>query len=156
MTTYQWLLGFHVLSALLFLGGAVMVGVVHGAAMAAGRPSEVAHLLRLTRPGVAVVGAGALGSIVFGLWLVFHLPYRSLRDTWIVLSLALWAVSLLLGGVGGRSARHTRYVAQRLADEGDEPSPELRRALVEPTALAMNYASLLASVAILALMVWKP
>lgn len=156
MSTYQWLLGFHVLAALLFLGGAVAVGVLHAEAMRAERPSEVAALLRLSRPGVAVVGVGALASLALGLWLVAHLPSRSLGDTWIALSLALWAASLVLGGIGGRSARHTRYLAERLALDGDAPSDELRRALRDPVALAVNYASLAAGLAILALMIWKP
>jgi len=156
MTTYQWLLGLHVVASLLFLGGAVTVGVIHAGAMRAERPSEAATLLRLTRPGVAVVGVGALASLVLGLWLVHHLPYRSLDDTWVALSLALWAVSMLLGAVGGRSARHTRYLAERLAREGDEPSAELRRALTSPLALIVNYASLAVALALLALMIWKP
>lgn len=156
MTTYQWLLGFHVLSALLFLGGAVTVGVIHGAAIRAERPSQVAHLLRLSRPGVIAVSVGALGSLAVGLWLVAHLPHRSLGDTWIALSLALWILSLVLGGIGGRSARHTRYLAQRLASDGDAPSPDLRRMLADPASLVVNYASLVAGLVILALMVWKP
>lgn len=156
MSTYQWLLGLHVVSALLFLGGAVAVGLVHAAALTRERPSEVAALLRLTRPGVIVVGAGALGSLALGLWLVAHLPYRSLGDTWIALSLALWAASLVLGAAGGRSARQARYLAEELARQGDAPSERLRRRLSAPPAIAVNYASLAAAVAILALMVWKP
>lgn len=156
MTTYQWLLGLHVISALLFLGGAVTVGVIHMAATRAARPSGAAKLLGLTRPGVAVVGVGALASLGFGLALVEHLPYRSLDDTWVALSLALWVVSMLLGAVGGRSARHTRYLAERLAGEGDEPSDELRRALNAPIVLAVNWASLAVAVVIVALMIWKP
>ena len=156
MTRYQWLLGFHVVAALLFLGGAVTVGMIHIAALRAERPSGAAALLRLTRPGVAVVGVGALGSIALGLALVAHLPYRSLDDAWIVASLVLWTSSMLLGAVGGRTARKTRYLAERLAREGDEPSQELRRSLSAPVALLVNYASLAVALTILALMIWKP
>lgn len=156
MTTYQWLLGFHVLAAFLFLSGSVMVGIVHAAATRSARPTEVAFLLGLTRIGVVVVLVGALGSLAFGIALVSHLPYRSIGDTWIALSLALWTVSLVLGGIGGRSARKARHVAERLASDGDAPSPELRRLLTDPTAFALNYGSLLAALAVLALMIWKP
>jgi hypothetical protein len=61
---------------------------------------------------------------------------------------------MVLGAVGGRSARHIRYLAERLAGEGDEPSDELRRALTSPVALVVNYASLAAALALLALMIW--
>jgi hypothetical protein len=39
---------------------------------------------------------------------------------------------------------------------GDQRSPELRRAVANPIALAFNYASLGAALAILGLMIWKP
>jgi uncharacterized membrane protein len=156
MSTYQWLLGLHVVAAMLFLSAAVTVGLVHAAALRAGRPSEVASLLGLTRVGVLIVVVGALASLALGLALVAHLPYRSLGDTWIALALVLWAASVVLGAVGGRSARATRYLAERLAREGDEPSDELRRRLADPVSLALNYASLLSALAVLALMLWKP
>ena len=107
MTTYQWLLGLHVLAAFLFASGGVMVGLVHGAAVRSTRPSDVAQLLGLARIGVLIVLAGAIGSLVLGLALVAHLSYRELGDTWIALSLLLWTVAILLGAVGGRSARRT-------------------------------------------------
>lgn len=156
MATYQWLLGLHVVAAVLFLGGAVTVGLIHAAAVRAERPSDAARLLRLTRPGVAVVGLGAVASFGLGLGLVMHLPYRSLDDAWIVLSLALWVLSMALGAVGGRSARHTRYLAERLTQDGDRPSLELRRQLTSPVVLIVNWASLAIALALLALMVWKP
>jgi uncharacterized membrane protein len=156
MSTYQWLLGLHVVAAMLFLSGAVAVGLVHAAALRAEKPSEIASLLGLTRIGVLVVVVGALASLALGLALVAHLPYRSLGDTWIALALVFWAVSVVLGAVGGRSARETRYLAERLAGEGDEPNDELRRRLVDPFSLALDYASVLSALAVLALMFWKP
>jgi uncharacterized membrane protein len=155
MTTVQWLLGFHLLGAFLFVSGAVAVGVLHTAATLRERPSEVAFLLGLTRSAVALVGIGALVALAFGAWLVGRSGFHW-GDGWLAAALALWLVSLVLGGVGGRSARHARYLAERLADEGDRPSDELRRALADPAARALNYASFLAALAILVLMIWKP
>jgi len=155
VTTYQWLLGFHVLAAFLFVSGALAAGLLQTAAMLRERPSEIAFLLRLTRVGVLLVAVGALAALGLGAWLVEHVGYRY-GDTWISGSLALWAASLALGTVGGRSARHARYLAERLAAEGDRPSAELRRALTDPVALAANYASLAAALAVLGLMIWKP
>src|SRR6266508_4066464 len=65
-------------------------------------------------------------------------------------------VLLLLGGLGGRSARHARELAERLAAEGDHPSEELRSLVSHRPSLLLSYASTGAIVAILVLMVWKP
>jgi hypothetical protein len=146
VTTTQWLIGFHVVGAFLFVSGAVAVGALHALAVRRERPSEIAFLLGLTRSAVVVVGIGALVTLALGAW----------NDGWISAALALWLASVVLGGIGGRSARHARYLAERLAAEGDQPSEELRRRLADPVARTLNYGSFLAVVAVLALMVWKP
>ena len=156
MTTYQWLLGLHVVAAFLFLSGAIMVGLLHTAALRSERPSEIASLLGRTRVGVLIVTVGALWSLALGIWLVAHLPYRSIGDTWVALSIALWSLSVALGAVGGRPARKARHLAEQLRDQGDQPNDALRRTLADPVNLALNYTSLLAALAILALMIWKP
>lgn len=155
MTTVQWLLGFHVIGAFLFVSGAVAAGALQTLATRREKPSEIAVLLALTRPAVAVVGVGALLTLGLGAWLV-HEEGWSWGDGWITAALLLWIASVVLGGIGGRSARHTRYLAERLAAEGDRPSEDLRRALADPVARALNYGSFLAVVAVLALMIWKP
>jgi uncharacterized membrane protein len=155
VTTVQWLLGFHLVGAFLFVSGAVGVGVLHTAATRRERPSEIAVLLGLTRVAVALVGVGALMAIGFGAGLVDR-ESLSFGDGWIASALALFAAGVVLGGIGGRSSRHTRYLAEQLAADGDRPSNELRRALADPTTRALNYGSFVAVFAILALMVWKP
>jgi uncharacterized membrane protein len=155
VTEMQWLIGFHVLGAFLFVSGAVAVGALHALATRREKPSEVAFLLGLTRPAVAVVGVGALATLGLGAWLVDH-EGRDWGDGWLTAALLLWIASVILGAVGGRSTRHTRYLADRLAAEGDRPSVELRSALSSPLTQALNYGSFLAVVAVLALMIWKP
>ncbi len=70
--------------------------------------------------------------------------------------LALWLTSMALGAYGGRTARHARHLAARLAVEGDAPSPVLSALLAARLPLWASYASGLLLVAILALMVWQP
>ena len=155
MTEMQWLIGFHMLGAFLFVSGAVAVGALHALATRRGKPSEVAFLLGLTRPAVAVVGVGALATLGLGAWLVDY-EGRDWGDGWLTAALLLWIASVILGAFGGRSTRHTRYLADRLAAEGDRPSDELRSALSSPLTQVLNYGSFLAVVAVLALMIWKP
>jgi hypothetical protein len=63
---------------------------------------------------------------------------------------------MVVGGYGGRTARHARHLAERLAADGDAPSSELHALVAAPGPLAASFASGLTLLAILALMVWQP
>jgi uncharacterized membrane protein len=149
------LLFFHLLGAVAFFAGATVAGTLQLAAIRRERPSEIHALLTLTRVGVALVGLGALLTLVFGIALAEH-EGLGLSPAWIQAALALWVASMALGAYGGRTARHARRLAERLAAEGDLPSPELRALVAARGPLWASYASGLLLVAILALMVWKP
>jgi uncharacterized membrane protein len=149
------LLFFHLLGAVSFFAGAAVAGTLQLAAIRRERPSEVYALLRLTRVGVVLVGIGALFTLVFGVALAEHEGF-GLSPAWIQAALALWVASMAVGGYGGRTARQARYLAQRLASEGDAPSAELHDLVAAPIPLAASLASGLMLLAILALMVWQP
>jgi uncharacterized membrane protein len=155
MGLYQWLLALHVTGGFFFLGGAVVAGVLRVLAQRCERPSEIALFMRLIRIALALMGVGVLITLVLGLWLVDEAGY-SYGAGWIVGSLLLWVFTNAAGGIGGRGERGARELAERLAAEGDVPSPELRARLREPVPLALSVASGVAVVAMLALMIWKP
>ena len=72
-----------------------------------------------------------------------------------------WAYGLIVwlgvvGALAGRRDRRTRELAERVAAAGDRPSEELARRLRDPVALTLDASMLVATVAIVALMVWKP
>jgi uncharacterized membrane protein len=150
------LLFFHLLGALLFFGGAAVAAVGQLESLRRRRPSEIALLLGTTRWGVALVGLGALLTIVFGSWLVAETSYWSFGQAWIQWAIGLWVATIVLGAVGGRPAREARELAERLAAAGDEPSEELDRAVRAPLPLALSLASGVLVLAIVVLMVWKP
>jgi uncharacterized membrane protein len=145
----------HLLGALLFVAGIVLAGVAFEAARRRERPAEVALLLGLTRIGVLLVAAGGLLLLGFGLWLV-ELEGFGFGAGWFQAAIALFAVALVLGGLGGRRPTQARLLAARLAGEGAPASAELRTLLDDPVSLAVNYASAAIVLAILALMVFKP
>jgi uncharacterized membrane protein len=149
------LLFFHLLGAVCFFAGAALAGTLQLAAIRRERPSEILALLRLTRVGVALVGTGALLTLGFGIALAEHEGF-GLSPAWIQAALGLWAAGMALGAYGGRTARHARHLAERLAVDGDVPSPELRSLLAARVPLWASYASGLTLLAILGLMVWKP
>src|SRR6266576_386416 len=154
MSLYQWLLFFHVTGAFFLIGGIVVAGILNLAAIVKNRrPSQVAALFGLIRFAVPLIGAGLVLTLAIGLWLVHNVGYG---QTWIVAALVLWVVASALGNIDGKYQRQTGELAQRLAAEGDAPSPELRARLLNPLALVISYASGLAALAILGLMIWKP
>ncbi len=148
------LLFFHLLGAFCFFAGAAVAGTLQVAAIRRERPSEILAFLRLTRAGVALVGVGALLTLGFGIALAEH-EGIGFSPAWIQAALGLWVASMALGGYGGRSARHARYLAEQLAAEGDSPSEELRALVAARGPLWASYASGLLLLAILGLMVWK-
>lgn len=149
------LLFLHLVGALAFFAGAAVAGTLQLAAIRRERPSEIHALLRLTRVGVALVGVGALFTLGFGIALAEH-EGLGFSPAWIQAALGLWVASMALGGWGGRTARHARTLAERLAAEGDRPSEELRALVAARGPLWASYASSLLLVAIVALMVWQP
>ncbi|HET7648368.1 MAG TPA: DUF2269 family protein [Gaiellaceae bacterium] len=149
------LLFLHLVGVLAFFSGAAVAGTLQLAAIRRERPSEIHALLRLTRVGVALVGVGALFTLGFGIALAEHMGL-GLSPAWIQAALGLWVASMALGGWGGRTARHARTLAARLAAEGDRPSEELRALVAARGPLWASYASSLLLVAVVALMVWQP
>jgi uncharacterized membrane protein len=153
--SHDALLFVHLLGAFLFVSGATLAAVLRIAAMRRRRPSEIALLMRAVRPAVPLIGLGLVLVLVFGFWLSERLD-ADLASTWLTATFVLLGGIVVIGAFAGRQDRHTRELAERLASEGDEPSSELDRRLRDPVNLALNAAMLVATVAIVALMVWKP
>jgi uncharacterized membrane protein len=146
---------FHLLGAFSFVAGTIVAGVAFEVARRREAPAEIALLLGLTRIGVVLVGLGTLLVLGFGLWLV-HLGGWGYGAGWVDAALGLLATTVVLGTIGGRRPKQARKLAVRLAAEGHPASDELRALLSNRASLAVNYASALLLLAIIALMVFKP
>jgi len=146
---------FHLLGAFSLVAGLIVAGVALEAARRRETPDEIALLLGLSRIGVVLVGVGTLFVLGFGLWLV-HLGDWGYGAAWVDAALALLAVTVVLGTIGGQRPKRARLLARRLAADGAPVSPELRSLLGHRPTLAANYLSALLLVAIVALMVFKP
>jgi uncharacterized membrane protein len=143
----------HLLGVLLFVGGLSVAAVCFEAARRKTEPAEIALLLGLSRWGVALVGIGGVVLLVGGLWLagVVH----AYGDAWLDTAIALFVLTVALGGIGGQRPKQARLLATKLAAEGGDPA-ELRRLLDDRTALIVNYAGAVLVLAILVLMIWRP
>jgi len=151
----DWALFLHLVGVLLFVGASVGVAALRLLAIGKDRPSESALLLRAVRPLVPFVGLGLVLTIAAGAWLAHELgfPYGS---GWLRWTYALIAWLVVVGALAGRLDRRTRELAEREASAGDEASSELIRRLRDPVALTLDASMLAATLAIVALMVWKP
>ncbi|MCZ7589733.1 MAG: DUF2269 domain-containing protein [Gaiella sp.] len=151
----DWLLFLHLLGTLLFVGGSVGVTALRLLAIGKERPSESAVLLRATRPLIPVVLVGLLLTLGAGFSLANELGVP-LGARWLEWTYALVAWLVVVGAVAGRLDRRTRVLAERCSADGDRKTDELARSLRDPLALALDASMLVATIAIVALMVWKP
>lgn len=151
----HWALFLHLTGVLLFVGGSLAVTGLRLLAIRKAHPAESALLLRAVRPFVPLVGLGLLLTVGAGIWLADELgvPFDA---GWLQWTYALLVWLVVVGAVAGRLDRRTRELAERVASEGDRPSDELVRRLRDPVALSLDASMLVATVAIVALMVWKP
>lgn len=150
----DWLVFLHLLGAFLFVGGSVVAAVLRLATIRRRSPAEIAVLLGAVRPAVPIVGLGFVLAVAMGFALVERIGF-DYDATWLSATFALLAWMLVVGAVAGRADRHTRELAERLAAEGG-PDAELRRRLCDPVNLVLNGSMLAATVAVIALMVFKP
>lgn len=152
---YHWLLFFHLLGAFALVAGAAVAGTLQVTALRRERPSEILVLLRATRVGVLLVAVGAIFTLAFGIALASNVGY-GFSPAWIQAALGLWLASVVTGGIGGRTARHARHLAERLAAQGDDVSEELRALVGHRPSLWLSYLSSILIGAIVVLMVWRP
>ena len=157
MSRYEWLLFLHVLTAFALVAAMVVYTYVIVASRNLDVPSDVVRMFRLSRVGDVLVGVGAVGVLVFGVWLAFEADGYAIWDGWIVAALVLWA---LFGWVGSRTGKiydAARARARALVAEGrDAPSADLN-ALVR-TSRGRTHQLLLVGIVLLLLvdMIYKP
>lgn len=146
----------HLLGVLGLTSGIVLAAVAHARARRSADIGEVVALLRLARTGVLLAAPSALVVVGAGAWLVGIAGHLDWSTGWLRAAVALFVVSLLLGGAGGRRLRHARELAERLQASGGEPTRELGELLGDRPSQIANLASAAAMAGVLWLMVAKP
>ena len=84
MSLDDWILALHLLTAVAFVGAILRVSlamVVAGWREGSDRPGDVRAIFRLNPYLNAAVAIGALGSIVFGVWLALSLDAYEVWDS---------------------------------------------------------------------------
>jgi putative copper export protein len=123
-TLYDWLLFLHVLAAMVWLGGGVMLAVCAARVLRdpdQGAAGRFTASLRVTGP--LVLAPATLAVLGLGIGLVLDTDAWDFGQLWVQLGLALFGAAFLIGA--GWQSR-TALAAAR-ADDADEARRQLRR-----------------------------
>ncbi len=97
MSLDDWILALHVLSAFAYVAGIVLFWVLIVAVRRAETPEDTIRMAPVVKVGNAVVGIGAGGTIVLGIWLALSYGDYDIWDGWILAALILWFVAAATG-----------------------------------------------------------
>ena len=107
--------------------------------------------------GMIATGVGAVGTIVFGLWLTFSYGGYNIWDFWIIAALVLWAIAGGLGGQTGKEYQRGMDKAKELEAAGQAgPNAELLEINRTQRGLVLHTVASLAVLLIVIDMIWKP
>jgi uncharacterized membrane protein len=123
---YNWLLVLHILAAMVWVGGAVMLGAQATRVVLADDSDEVARFLRSLRViGPIVLAPATVLVLGFGIWMVLNSAAWDFKQEWVQLAIGLFAGAFLIG-----AAHQSRAAIQadRAVERGDHP--EARRQLI--------------------------
>lgn len=122
---YEWLLFGHIIGAMVWIGGAVLLGALAIAVLRGGDPDAVTRFVRaLPVVGPRVLAPATIAVVALGIWLVLNSAAWDFGQLWVQLGLALFAAAFLVG-----AAHQSRAAldAERALERGDEE--EARRQL---------------------------
>lgn len=107
----EWLLFLHVISAVVYVGGAVVVTV-----QALGVGADAGPFLRFEKPAGRAIGAGAVATLLTGLALVIE------SDVWEFSMFFVWfgvAAIVVSGAIDGMYTRRRTREAEAAVERGD-------------------------------------
>jgi uncharacterized membrane protein len=126
---YDWLLLGHIVAAMVWLGGGVVLAVLAVATLRGGDGQAVARFVGSLRViGPAALAPATVATVGLGIWLVLDSAAWDFGQTWVQLALALFAAAVVVGA--GQQAR-TAINAQRAIERDDHT--EARRQLARWT-----------------------
>jgi hypothetical protein len=153
----DWLLVLHVLSAFAYVAGIVLFWTLVVAVRTTDTPDGTIRLGPVVKVGNASVGIGAVGTIVFGIWLAFSVGGYDIWDPWIIAALVLWLLAAETGRRTGAEYAAGMTKAEELQAAGHtDPSAELLAINRTQRGLVMHALTSLLVLLILVDMIWKP
>jgi uncharacterized membrane protein len=151
MDGYKWVLLLHVLTAIVWVGGACALQAL---AFLTIRRNDALEIARFAKDaefvGMRIFLPSSLLLIIAGSWMIYDGPW-ALGDTWVAVGLALYVLSFLtgMGFLGPESGR----ISALTTEHGPE-HPEVQRRIKR--VLLVSRIELIWLIAIVVLMVIKP
>jgi uncharacterized membrane protein len=126
-TLYDWLLFLHVLAAMVWVGGGVVLAAIAARVLRDSDPAAVGRFTGSLRVlGPLVLAPATVSVLGLGIGLVIDTDAWDYGQLWLQLGLGLFAVAFLIGAVW---QSRTALAATRAAERGDdgEARHQLRR-----------------------------
>ena len=156
MDLTDWLIALHVLAAFSLVAALVLFSVVIAIGWNRDRPSEILSLFRVSRVGDVLFAVGAIGTILFGVWLAIQMDEYGIFDGWVIAALVLWALLMETGRREGKLYGRSRDRARELAGAGDVSDGGLLELQRSQPALLFHVASCVLALLLILDMIWKP
>ena len=157
MSFVDWALAVHVLSAFAYVGGLVLFWVLIVAVRRIDTPQETLRMEPIVKVGNVVVGIGAVGTIVVGIYLAFAVDSYAIWNGWIIAAIILWAISGALGQRTGAAYMQGMNKAKELDAAGKSgPDQELLALNRTQAGVVLHALTSLVVLLILVDMIFKP
>ena len=157
MSFDDWVLALHVLSAFAYVGGIVLFWVLVVAVRKIDTPDGTIRMEPIVKVGNVVIGVGAVGTIVLGIYLAFALDSYAIWDGWIIAAIVLWAIAGALGQRTGATYMRGMTKARELETAGQGgSSPELLALNRASNGVLLHFLTSLAALLLLIDMIFKP
>jgi uncharacterized membrane protein len=127
MTGYSWLVFVHILAAITWIGGAIMLNILNTRSIRSNNPARLATTAKETEwVGTRIIAPTTLVLLAMGITMVSVNEAWTIGQLWIILAQVLFGITFatgafFLGPEAGRIAR--------LVDERSVADPEVRRRL---------------------------
>jgi uncharacterized membrane protein len=121
MTLDTWLKFGHILGAMVWLGGGVVLTMFGVRARRGGDPAAIAEFGRtLGYVGPRIMIPSVLAVLVFGIWLVLENAAWDFGQLWVVIAIGLFAIAFLIGAVVlGRIGIQLQRLGDRSGGDAD-------------------------------------
>jgi uncharacterized membrane protein len=157
VTFDDWILALHVLSAFSLVAGLIVFWVLIVAVRRTDTPEDTLSMAPMTKVASAAIGIGAIGTIVFGIWLAFSVGGYDIWDGWIIAAIVLWAIAMAVGQRTNAAYMVGVNKALELQRTGlSGPNPELLAANRTSNGLLLQALASIVIVLLLIDMIWKP
>ena len=157
MSFDDWILAFHVLSAFAYVAGIILFWALIVAIRKVDDPEGTLRMQPAAMVGNAVVGIGAGGTIIFGIWLAFSFGGYNIWDFWILAAIVLWAIAGAVGQRTGKAYMEGVSKARELESAGQRgANAELLALNRTQIGVRLHTVATIVVLLILIDMIWKP